>query len=56
MTYPIVRMRRLRQNGLLRDMVRETRLHASQLIYPLFAVEGRKIRKEIPSMPGVFNI
>ena len=56
MTFPIVRMRRLRQNGLLREMVRETRLHPGQLIYPLFAVEGKKVRKEIPSMPGVFNL
>lgn len=40
----------------LRDMVQETRVHPNQLILPMFAVEGTKVREEIPSMPGVFHL
>ena len=40
---------------LLRDLVRETSLQVTDLIYPLFACPGRNVRKEIASMPGVFN-
>lgn len=54
--YPIVRHRRLRYNPLVRDMVRETVLTKNDLIYPLFVVPGTKIKKEIKSMPGVFNL
>jgi porphobilinogen synthase len=53
--YPVVRHRRLRYNPLVRDMVRETVLTKNDLIYPLFVVPGTKIKKEIKSMPGVFN-
>ena len=49
---PAVRMRRLRRIGRLRDMVRETRLHCDQLVYPLFVCPGRGVRNEIGSMPG----
>jgi len=56
MTYPEHRPRRLRRNEGIRRMVRETRLSVDDLIYPLFAAAGRKIRKEIPSMPGVFQM
>ena len=52
---PYFRPRRLRENSTLRRMVRETRLGSDQLIYPLFVQEGRKIRDEIPSMPGQFR-
>ena len=55
-TYPTIRHRRLRYNPLVRDMVRETVLTKNDLIYPLFVVPGTKIRKEIKSMPGVFNL
>ncbi len=54
--YPNQRLRRLRYNSLIRDMVRETRLDKSDLIYPLFVVPGEKIKKEVKSMPGVFQM
>lgn len=50
------RHRRLRTSDSLRGMVRETWLRKEDLIYPLFVVEGEKIYKEVPSMPGVFHI
>ena len=56
MTYPEQRPRRLRRNEGIRRMVRETILSVDDLIYPLFVAAGRKIRKEIPSMPGVFQL
>ena len=56
MVFPDYRPRRLRRNNALRSLIRETHLQASQLIYPLFIVPGRKVRQEIVSMPGVFRI
>jgi len=56
MTFPLVRMRRLRRVDALRRMVRETQLSADQLIQPLFAVPGQGIRKPITSMPGVAQL
>lgn len=55
-TFPTKRLRRLRFNPTVRDLVRETYLSKNDLIYPLFAVPGEKIRKEIKSMPGVFQM
>ena len=55
-SYPTIRHRRLRYNPLVRDMVRETVLTKNDLIYPLFVVPGEKIKKEVKSMPGVFNL
>ena len=52
----IHRPRRLRKTALIRDLVRETRLSPSDFIYPLFACPGEGIRKEISSMPGVYNL
>ena len=49
-------MRRLRQTPALRSLVRETHLQPSQLIYPLFLCPGEGVRREISSMPGVFNL
>jgi porphobilinogen synthase len=49
-------MRRTRRTEPLRSLVRETRLEPSQLIYPLFLCPGEGIRREISSMPGVFNL
>lgn len=49
------RHRRLRQNAAMRRMVRETKLSVDDFIYPVFAVEGTNVKKEIPSMPGVFQ-
>ncbi|MHB9041233.1 MAG: porphobilinogen synthase [Melioribacteraceae bacterium] len=55
-TYPTKRLRRLRYNPTVRDLVRETVLTKNDLIYPLFAVTGQKIKNEIKSMPGVFQM
>lgn len=49
------RLRRTRQNPLMRDMLRETSLKLSDLIYPLFVVENEGAKDEIASMPGVFR-
>jgi porphobilinogen synthase len=56
MSFPITRLRRMRQNDALRSLVRETRLTPTNFIYPLFVCPGEGVRKEINSMPGVFNI
>lgn len=53
MPYPAVRMRRLRSNRLIRDMVAETSLSPRDLIAPLFVREGIEEPHEIPSLPGV---
>lgn len=50
------RPRRLRRSAHLRELVRETRLAATDLIYPLFVCPGEGVRREIKSMPGVFNL
>ena len=50
------RFRRLRINKNLRDLVRETSLHVEDFIYPLFVKSGENIKKEIGSMPGVFQM
>lgn len=49
------RHRRLRSNEQIRRMVRENHVHVSDLIYPIFVVEGENVVNEIPSMPGVFH-
>ncbi len=51
----ITRPRRLRGNAVLRKMVRETRMDASSLVYPMFVIEGNNIKEEIPSMPGQYR-
>lgn len=51
--FPSVRLRRLRRTGVLRELVRETELRPSDLIYPLFVSETEAGRSAIPSMPGV---
>ena len=56
MAFPIQRLRRLRQHELFRRMVRETILSPADFIYPLFVVEGRDRREEIPSMPNQFRL
>jgi porphobilinogen synthase len=50
------RLRRLRTSEALRAMVRETRLSPDMFILPLFVCEGDGVRREVPSMPGVFNL
>src|SRR5450631_1364639 len=56
MNFPATRLRRLRRTEALRSLVRETHLTPGALIYPLFLCPGEGIRKEISSMPGVFNL
>jgi porphobilinogen synthase len=56
MSFPVTRLRRMRQSERLRSLVRETRLVPSNFIYPLFVCPGQRVRKEISSMPGVFNL
>jgi porphobilinogen synthase len=56
MSFPEVRMRRLRRNEAMRALVRETTLNPGDLIYPLFICPGEGVRKPIGSMPGVFNL
>lgn len=50
------RHRRLRKNPSMRALVRENKLTVDDLIYPLFIAEGDKVKEEVPSMPGVFQI
>lgn len=50
------RHRRLRQNEVVRSMVRETIVDPSDFIYPLFAVEGTNIKREISSLPGNYHL
>ncbi|QQF52324.1 porphobilinogen synthase [Campylobacter fetus] len=50
------RYRRLRINPAIRDMVRENKLNIEDFIYPLFVVDGSGVKKEISSMPGVFQL
>jgi porphobilinogen synthase len=46
----------MRQNETFRSLIRETRLSADQMVYPIFVMPGKKVRQEIPSMPGVFRL
>src|SRR5262245_54314104 len=50
------RMRRMRQSESVRALVRETRLSPDMFVLPLFVCEGEGVRREISSMPGVFNL
>ena len=54
--YPVKRMRRLRYNPLIRDMVRETELSKNDFIYPLFVVPGENVNNPIKSMPGISQL
>lgn len=56
MAFPITRLRRLRRTESLRSLVRETRLTPEAFVYPLFVCPGKGVRKEVRSMPGVFNL
>lgn len=55
-SFPAYRPRRLRQNPALRRLVSETQLNVAQLVLPLFVRGGRKVRKPIGAMPGVFQL
>jgi len=56
MAFPITRLRRLRHTAELRNMVAETRLTPDAFVYPMFVCPGEGVRKEVRSMPGVFNL
>jgi porphobilinogen synthase len=56
MSFPETRMRRLRRSESLRALVRETAVEPGDLIYPLFLCPGEGVRREVGSMPGVFNL
>jgi|SRR5580658_2667463 porphobilinogen synthase len=56
MAFPANRLRRLRRTESLRTLVRETRLTPESFVYPIFICPGTGVRKEVPSMPGVFNL
>ena len=55
MYFPILRLRRLRMTQNLRRMKRETKLSVSDFIYPIFVQDGRGVKEEVPSMPGIFR-
>jgi porphobilinogen synthase len=54
--FPTSRLRRLRYHPRVRDLVREHRLSTDDLIYPLFVYHGRDLKREIPSMPGQYQL
>ncbi|MCC6395378.1 MAG: porphobilinogen synthase [Bacteroidetes bacterium] len=54
--FPTTRLRRTRMNPVLRAMVRETELSPKDFIYPLFVVPGKKVKREVSSMPGVYQM
>ena len=54
--FPVSRLRRLRMTETLRAMVRETHLSKNDFIYPLFVVPGKNVKKEVSSMPGVYQM
>lgn len=56
MAFPITRLRRLRRTAELRNMVAETRLTPDAFVYPMFVCPGEGVRREVRSMPGVFNL
>jgi porphobilinogen synthase len=56
MSFPETRLRRLRSSEPLRALVRETTLDPGDFIYPLFLCPGEGVRREVSSMPGVFNL
>ena len=56
MPFPIQRARRLRRTEALRSLVRETKLTRDDFVLPLFVCSGTNVRREVSSMPGVFNL
>jgi porphobilinogen synthase len=56
MAFPTNRMRRLRRTQRFRNLVRETRLSPESMIYPIFVCPGEKVRTEVSSMPGQYNV
>jgi porphobilinogen synthase len=56
MAFPVTRMRRLRRTAEMRNLVCETRLTPDAFVYPMFVCPGEGVRKEVKSMPGVYNL
>jgi len=56
MAFPVTRLRRMRRTEPLRSMVRETRLTPESFVYPMFVCPGDRVRSEVRSMPGVFQL
>jgi porphobilinogen synthase len=56
MQFPEYRARRLRKNENFRRLIRETSLNVDDLVYPLFVVPGKSVKKPITSMPGQFQL
>src|ERR1700750_2541910 len=56
MAFPATRLRRLRQTGVLRGLVRETELAVSHLVYPMFVVVSGPRRTAIAAMPGIDHL
>lgn len=56
MTFPYTRMRRMRKHDFSRRLMREHRLSADDLIYPMFVIEGINVREAIPSMPNIERV
>ena len=54
--FPRVRMRRMRRDDFSRRLLRETRLHADDLIQPVFVIEGKNCTEPVPSMPGISRV
>ena len=54
-TFPTKRLRRLRYNPIVRDLIRETIITKDDLIYPMFVIHGENVKNEIKSMPGVYQ-
>ena len=55
-TISFKRHRRLRSSASMRALVKETTISSDDFIYPLFIVEGKNVKNEVPSMPGVFQL
>ncbi|TWE04074.1 porphobilinogen synthase [Peribacillus frigoritolerans] len=53
---PFNRHRRLRASASMRALVRETQLHKEDLIYPIFVIDGKNVKNEINSMPGIYQL
>ena len=53
--YPLKRNRRLRVNKSIRNLVKENNITSNDFLVPLFVVEGKGIKEEIPSMPNYFR-
>lgn len=56
MTFPYTRMRRMRKEDFSRRLMRENRLSADDLIYPMFVIEGKNVRETVASMPGIERV